>query len=167
MKKTIREGVFETNSSSTHSICIAKNTELDIPKSIHFGFDEFGWQVDTLQSLDEKANYLYTGLIANGRNDDANKIFDILKSKNIDVTFDMALYDTSIHNGTEYSTPINAGYVDHSGELNDFLDAVCEDEDKLIRYLFSDLSFVLTGNDNGGDVEIKVSYDYDEYYKGN
>lgn len=30
MNKKIRKGVFETNSSSTHSICIAKDAELSI-----------------------------------------------------------------------------------------------------------------------------------------
>ena len=58
----IRKNVFETNSSSTHSICIAKDMELIIPTSIHFEFGEFGWEVDTLSSVYEKASYLYTGL---------------------------------------------------------------------------------------------------------
>jgi len=34
--KQIRKGVFETNSSSTHSICIAKDVELTLPSSINF-----------------------------------------------------------------------------------------------------------------------------------
>ena len=53
-------------------------------------------------------------------------------------------------------------------ELGSFLDAICEDEDSLMRFLFSDLSFIITGNDNDDeDVDINVSYAYDEYYKGN
>jgi hypothetical protein len=63
----IRQGVFETNSSSTHSICIAKKAELNIPKHVYFDFGEFGWECDTLRSLSKKASYLYTGLIANER----------------------------------------------------------------------------------------------------
>ena len=35
--KTIRKSVFETNSSSTHSICITKNPVNILPKAIHFG----------------------------------------------------------------------------------------------------------------------------------
>ena len=57
--KQIRKGVFETNSSSTHSICIAKDAELTIPQSLHFSFGEFGWECDTLYSVSEKASYLY------------------------------------------------------------------------------------------------------------
>jgi hypothetical protein len=52
--------------------------------------------------------------------------------------------------------------------MGDFLNAVCEDENKLMSYLFSDLSFIITGNDNDDeDVDINVDYAHDEYYKGN
>ena len=62
----------------------------------------------------------------------------------------------------------NSGYVDHANELEEFLDAVCKDEDKLVRFLFSGFSFIITGNDNDdGDVNINVTYAYYEYYKGN
>lgn len=86
MKKQIRQGVFETNSSSTHSICIAKDTELIIPKELHLEFGEFGWECNTLNSLQEKASYLYTGLIAEKRKEDSDRIIELLKSKGIEVT---------------------------------------------------------------------------------
>lgn len=157
--KQIRKGVFETNSSSTHSICIAKKAELSIPKSLHFDFGEFGWECDTLYSVSEKASYLYTGLMGNERKEDVDKIVELLKDKGIDVTVEELI------NG-KYGD--NSGYVDHSDELGEFLNAVCEDESKLMNYLFSDLSFIITGNDNDEyDVDINVDYDYDEYYKGN
>lgn len=171
--KQIRKGVFETNSSSTHSICIAKDAELTIPKSLHFDFGEFGWEYDTLQSLGEKASYLYTGLIANSRKEDSNKIIQILKDKGIDVTAEEPIYENRSYTGSdgklvEYTAGENIGYVDHSNEMTDFLNAVCEDEGKLMRYLFSDLSFIITGNDNDDeDVDINVAYAHDEYYKGN
>lgn len=173
MTKQIRQGVFETNSSSTHSICIAKDAELTIPKSLHFDFGEFGWECDTLQSVGEKASYLYTGLIANNRKEDADKIIQHLKDKGIDVTAEEPIYEKRSYTGSdgklvEYTSGENIGYVDHSNEMTDFLNAVCEDEGKLMRYLFSDLSFIITGNDNDyEDVDINVTYAYDEYYKGN
>jgi hypothetical protein len=77
-------------------------------------------------------------------------------------------YTSSDGKLVEYTSGDNIGYVDHSDELDDFLGAVCNDENKLMSYLFSDMSFIITGNDNDDtDVEIKVTYDYDEYYKGN
>ena len=39
----IRNGVFETNSSSTHSICIPKKTSIK-RDSIYFGIGEYGWE---------------------------------------------------------------------------------------------------------------------------
>lgn len=169
MKKQIRQGVFETNSSSTHSICIAKNTELNIPKSLHFQFGEFGWECDILHSVGEKASYLYTGLIANNRKGDFDRIIQFLKDKGIEVTAEEPIYKKFTYEGNdggEYAE--NGGYVDHSDEMAEFLDAVCQDEGQLMRYLFSNLSFIITGNDNDDeDVSIDVSYEYDGYYKGN
>lgn len=171
--KKIRKGVFETNSSSTHSICIAKDAELTIPKSLAFTFGEFGWELDTLSSVGEKASYLYTGLIANKRRDDVEKIFSILRDKGIKVSAEEPIYKTHTYkdsNGKDesYVTCENGGYVDHSYDMVDFLNAICGDENKLMQYLFSDMSFVLTGNDNDDEgVSIDVSYPHDEYYKGN
>jgi hypothetical protein len=169
----IRQGVFETNSSSTHSICIAKDAELSIPEALHFEFGEFGWECDTLKSLDEKASYLYTGLIANDRKEDVEKIFELLKSKGIEVTAEEPIFTTKSYTDDkgekhEWTSGDNIGYVDHSDDMGSFLNAVCEDSEKLMRYLFSDLSFIITGNDNDDeDVNIDVSYAYDGYYKGN
>ena len=158
MKKQIRQGVFETNSSSTHSICIAKDVELIIPKGLHFEFGEFGWNFDTLKSINQKASYLYTGLIVNDRQKDFNKIVEVLKKKDVIATYE------SIDDRTIW----DCGYIDHSDKLTNFLNVICEDEEKLMRFLFSPMSFILTGNDNGDtDVNIKVSYAYDGYYKGN
>lgn len=156
MKKT-RTGVFETNSSSTHSICIARNVEVKLPDSIHFEFGEFGWENDTLYSVGEKASYLYTGMYANGMETEFATIVDILRDKGIEVTME--------EKATGY---FDQGYVDHSNDLADFLSAIIGDEDKLLNFLFSDLSFIRTGNDNDeSDVSISVNYDYDSYYKGN
>lgn len=159
MKKNIRQGVFETNSSSTHSICIAVNPTLEPPDTMEFRFGEFGWEVDTLSSLVEKANYLYTGLYANDRKDDIGKIGEILSAKGINATF-----QEPSGNDEYYET----GYVDHSNELTDFLDEVTSNEGALMSYLFSPLSFILTGNDNDEcDVGIDVPYEHKSFYKGN
>ena len=162
MKKKVRQGVWETNSSSTHSICIAKDVQPELPKSIHFEFGEFGWEIDTLDSIANKASYLYTGLYGNERKEDVAKMIQILQGKGIEVTKEDALFAE----GEKYAR--NSGYVDHCDELGAFLDAVMADEKALINFLFSPLSFILTGNDNDeDDVDINVDYAHDEYYKGN
>lgn len=167
--KKIRKGVFETNSSSTHSICIAKDAQLTMPNELHFSFGEFGWECDTLSSVSEKASYIYTGLIANGRREDFEKISDILTGRGIEVTAEEPIYKKYTYEGSDGGEYVeNGGHIDHSDELQAFLNAICEDEAKLLSYLFSDLSFIITGNDNDDkDVDINVDYAHDEFYKGN
>jgi hypothetical protein len=160
--KKIRQNVFETNSSSTHSICIAKNCELTIPESLHFSFGEFGWECDTLYDVGSKSSYLYTGLFANDRHEDIQKVIATLTAKGVAITREDPVYK----DGESWAE--NSGYVDHSDRLTNFLDAVLADEEKLMRFLFSDMSFIITGNDNDDeDVDINVNYEYDGYYKGN
>ncbi len=158
MNKKIRQGVFETNSSSTHSICIATEPTLEIPKELHFEFGEFGWRKSTLDSISDKASYLYTGLMITYRTEDFENIAELLSNKGIRVSAQEAKSENMYDNG----------YIDHSNELGDFLDAVCSDEQQLMNFLFSPLSFILTGNDNDDhDVDINVNYPHTSYYKGN
>jgi hypothetical protein len=154
MKKQTRFNVFETNSSSTHSICVAKNITLTLPDEITFRADEFGWEFSTLNSVYEKASYLYTYFVQQNSLDEFEGIINVLKKHNIEVNID-----------DSYN---NYCYIDHSYELCDFIDDILYDETKLLNFLFSPLSFILSGNDNSGEsVDINVDYEYDEYYKGN
>ncbi len=158
----IRRSVFETNSSSTHSICVTKNNVLDqLQDKIVFTIGGFGWEWEIYYTPTEKASYLYTAILVEESNDLIDKIKSILDANNIKYEFETPKYSTG-----EYKY-LEKGYVDHSNELGDFL-TICDDEDKLMRYLFSSESFILTGNDNDdGDVDINVDYDHDEFYKGN
>ncbi len=151
--KKIRHNVFETNSSSTHSICIAKDVEVELPESIKFIQGEFGWEYDTLGTNNKKASYLYTAFNYVDRQEDFKKIVAVLESKGVEVIIEEDEFD---------------GYIDHIYDLEEMLDGLLENEDQLLSYLFSDLSFIITGNDNSdNDVEIKVDYPFTEYYKGN
>lgn len=164
--KKVRTGVFETNSSSTHSICIAKDAELIVPKNLHFCFGEFGWKHDTLYSLGAKSSYLYTGLMVNSRQDDFAMITKTLTKRGVCVTFEEATYSKSSYSEQMYLD--NDGYMDHSDELKVFLDAICENENELMNFLFSGLSFIITGNDNcENDISINVDYPHTQHYKGN
>ena len=178
MKRQIRQSCFETNSSSTHAICIATESVYDIPSSIDFGFGEFGWSFDKLSSRRERADYLYTCLVElMGDNDfdefekRINFIISTLTKNGVkDINFDdepeicLFVYNGELHH---YIKPKD-GYVDHSGCALDFINKVCSDEKMLLDYLFSEKSFILTGNDNSDtDVEINVDYPHEEFYKGN
>ena len=157
MKRQIRKNVFETNSSSTHSICITKNDILDEKRNwLTFYTGEFGWEEGTLYSITSKASYLYTAILYMeeyyGYEGLLNKLKDTLDKNNIEC---------------EFIKPENDWwYIDHGEDLVDFINDVLSDESRLMRYLFSSDSFIITGNDNSdSDVGINVSYEHDEYYK--
>ena len=138
MKKQIRSSVFETNSSSTHSIAISK-APVVAGKYISFGIGEFGWENDTADTAD----YLYTAILEqNNSSELLNKLKEILDKHSIEYKFEEPRYVKS-----SYGEYLDYGYIDHGYELVEFLDAVLNNEDLLMRYLFGD-STVYTGNDN-------------------
>lgn len=164
----IRKSVFETNSSSTHSICVAHTDDYKVPKKLHFGFGEFGWERRTLRSTKQKANYLYTGLIHNKRSGDAMRVIEQVKSLGVDVTYEPPMYSEVVYNDRTYQKCNNPGWVDHGDLLTPWLDDIVNNKDHLFRYLFSELSFVITGNDhNEHDVQVNVVYPHTVWYKGN
>lgn len=151
MKIQVRRGTFETNSSSTHAICITKSEYRHNSFShIDFEIGEFGWENDEYDSLYNKASYLITAILSFDKDEaDENlqKLKDILDSNNIEYTFPELKVDSWEHEGKKrYYYDIN-GYIDHSGETKEFVEAVLSDSDRLFRFLFGD-SFIITGNDN-------------------
>ena len=65
----IRQGVFETNSSSSHSLVIVQDGDfIESPFSedvlqegvYHVGSDDYGWGMEIYSSFDEKLTYLAT-----------------------------------------------------------------------------------------------------------
>lgn len=183
MKRHVRNGVFETNSSSTHSICIAtdlKRSDFRFPDKVTFRYGEFGWEVRRLDSMEAKASYLYTAIhhklyeSIDRWKECLTFIFETLKDNDIECSFEgfvkiepwVSSYDG--YSKLYFSMNIEDGYIDHGDETNDLVDALCSDRDLLLSFLFSKKSFILTGNDNDDeDVDINVDYEYQEFYKGN
>lgn len=58
--KQVRKSVFETNSSSTHSLLISGRDEYDYEISAVLEYGEYGWGFDTLVTPTTKAEYLLT-----------------------------------------------------------------------------------------------------------
>ena len=135
MRVTVRKNVFETNSSSTHSIAISKNTPTEFPKSITFSKGEYGWECEEYSVPD----YLYTAITESPHEGEyLEKLKQTLDKNGIEYSFDT---DESWYPG-----------IDHGYELEDFLEAVFSDEDLLLRCLFGE-GTVYTGNDNAGYTE--------------
>jgi len=193
--KQIRIGVFETNSSSVHSICISKNKELEKHAEVYFGFGDYGWAESTLDTCAERASYLWTAILdCYGYGDSISdvekykqKITEMLNSEGIQCTF--AKYKIEISNYDNKKYCATSGFIDHGYETLGFIKAVTSDKDKLLRYLFSPESVVYTGNDNVDEFNYQTygvadedAYDehynripniyhdeekYEYYYKGN
>lgn len=188
----IRAGVFETNSSSTHSIAVPKNCKATNYVSFHT--DEFGWGFYEVDAAD----YFYTAIYETSYteeelNEKIERLKDILDTHGIDYYFSEP--ETHIwHDNYENKDYLclDDGYIDHGYELKDFVDELLNNSDKLIRFISRGLVF--TGNDNSDDdgfinrneefiedydwrskttTKYKNKYymsnheDYEWYYKGN
>lgn len=154
-KRQIRIGMFETNSSSVHTITISKKyPKSRIPKKLHFGFGEYEWGVERLESPEGKANYLYTAIctldgvgVENKRIEYTEKVRQWLKEAGVNPTF-----EDFKEEGGWYEN----GYIDHSGELGDFINFVMASKENMLRYLFGDGS-VYVYNDNM-DIDEEMQY---------
>ena len=183
MKRQIRQGCFETNSSSVHAICVASqelNSIKNLPSSVSFELGSYGWEADRYASRVDRADYLYTAIVQLGgvlKKKQYSQMIkrlqfidDTLKKHNIDVYF--ADFSVSVSNYGKkivcYTDCLDESGIDHVGELEEFVDEVCSNEDMLINYLFSDDSYVVTGNDNDStEPVINVDYPHKEFYKYN
>jgi len=147
--RQIRKGVFETNSSSTHSIAIPKTHAEKYPNVIHFGIGEFGWEFEEV----DPADYLYTAILAyytkpSEREEKLNELKAALDAHDIRYTMDKPAFWHSEGSDAYY---LDNGYIDHSSELGDFLNAVFASPETLLDFICYGLVF--TGNDNSDDEE--------------
>ena len=163
--RQIRRGVFETNSSSSHSLTV-KGKDYPLSESylsveddgyVHASFGEFGWGYDKLTGQDEKLSYLCTMAACADASMASNEDFyknvgfiainDVIKEKCacngviIDTPISRYVYDGG-------SWPEFEGGIDHQssyGSLQGFLD----DYDVTIeQVIFSGGVEIIIDNDN-------------------
>lgn len=139
MKRQTRKNVFETNSSSVHTITISKHAynRTNVPNTLIFEYGEFGWGIDTLDTPEEKASYLYTAI---ADRDDRNSLLSMISGACASVECD-AVFGVTTDGFWE------TGYIDHSERLGQFVDTVLDSDDTLLRYLFGNGKIYLY-NDN-------------------
>jgi hypothetical protein len=144
--RTIRYNVFESNSSSTHSLAIPKESS-DTPNHLSFYIGEFDWGWDEVSPTD----YFYTAIYETSDTADEvaeklEKLTDILDVHEIRYHFGEArTHIWNSDNGINYIS-LDNGYIDHGGELRAFVDELLNNGNKFIRFLSEGLVF--TGNDN-------------------
>lgn len=147
--KNIRHGVFETNSSSTHSISINRNTEglmetLPVSENgeIEIEPGEFGWELEEYSDPMYKASYALTWAKQNEKPE--NPEYSTMLEKVIkDQTG--AKKVTFVSQGDEGSWDA-WGYIDH--QSNDVCETAFEDEATLRDFIFRKGSYFETDNDN-------------------
>ena len=165
MKKLIRQNVFETNSSSCHSISVTYDTKLnDIPSpnddgEIHIWAGEFGWEYSNYSDFGSKSSYLavYIRDWTSEKLDEFRKIFEnlikevsgaenIVYDKNF-WTFEERSY-TSGDTIRTYRSSLGEGYIDHQSVEDNDLHYMFEDVSQMKLFLFSSKSQLTTDNDN-------------------
>lgn len=158
MKRQIRQGAFETNSSSTHALNVFNGYRNDyyIPESITVRPGEFGWECDTYSSPEDKLAYLYTWMLGVMSKEEAQEKLTLLLEQ-------AGVKEVEFENCGGYWED---GYIDHSedlysGDLTELLDKY------FVDYVFNSASYVETGNDNDyEDVSEDPRADW-SFYKGN
>ena len=169
----IRNGCFETNSSSTHAIIIA-NEEPSFFGNIELSIGEFGWGYNVYNYDSDKASYLYTAACELYQKDVFDDIADMLAPYGVNC---YSHKRAEFYTDPNYSyTYLNNGYIDHVEECKEFVDYVMSDPDHLVCFLFNDESYIVTGNDNCDDIDEQWfqrkihkadSYEHKTFFKGN
>lgn len=187
MKRQIRKGVFETNSSSIHCISIAKYLpEIYTGYAADFKTGEFGWEHRAYYGEQDKMSYLWTAIISNFtdwvekpdggykrvvRLDDPdyikikNAIIEALES----VGFENDGWNIRFQEEPSDTIYNEFGYIDHCPNKEDFIYPIVFNKDRLLRFLFNHESCVSTGNDNdeSGDMLDGCEDPEWEFIKGN
>lgn len=148
MKQKIRTSVFETNSSSTHSLVIDdKNFVLDtiLPNDegiIYIESGHFGWEWEKYNDARIKASYLYTASLESYYESKKEEIQERL----ISVISGQTLANNVVL-VPEDSSSWGAG-IDHQSIEDGQLDNVLFDESIMKNFIFNENSTLYLGNDN-------------------
>lgn len=165
--KQIRQGVFETNSSSMHSLCIQRDEPDEVEISylheedgyITTQIGEFGWGIETLRQQEEKLSYILTMIMMKEgfypiESKEDEKLFEESR------LFGLLKEVVEEHSGCKLRVRYTLedddeeyvwGYVDHQSQ--DTLDRELLGDDKTVKenikkIIFSYRYFIVIDNDN-------------------
>jgi len=152
MKTVIRRSVFETNSSSMHSLAMVGKDRMGIykfGKSVTVSSDEYGWSGDNLSSPLEKLNYIATMIQYKDSSEEIaeSRFFQWLSEMFKDYTGSELVYEPYDKNDEWYKD----GYIDH--QSTDILDDVWSENKEEFKnnmrdIVFNDKYFIIIDNDN-------------------
>lgn len=173
MEKLIRTGVFETNSSSTHSLSISNDNNLldtlypDDEGNIILNGGEFGWEEETYTDAQTKANYVAVMILLlesakktfSEREDKesfryytlppfADENYELCKSNFEDVIKEQTGCNAVIYNCTLDYNSNNWSHIDHQS-FEDEEDAKwLLSKEEIRNFIFNPNSVLVTDNDN-------------------
>lgn len=152
--KATRANVFETNSSSSHSLTISAGEIIEPPFDkatlrkgvVSIKRAEYGWEWRRMFRAESKLSYLLTQLLQGEPspvNDDENWIDELAATRP-----EVAMLNRVVKEFTGCKLQLlpSEGYIDHDSNGRGL--ELFQDEAKLKQFLFNRESWVQTGNDN-------------------
>lgn len=174
MKNQIRNSVFETNSSSVHTISISKYTEdTNKPAMLTAKLGKFGWEHELYDDPISKLSYLWTAVCCFADHDAWDKEKDFVKHAQVLEDWKKFISDPFENYGItiefEHPAPFSWDYyIDHSEELRDMFNDFSNNPELIVDFVLSNNSNLETYNDND-DYEVlapDANYKY-VFDKGN
>ena len=169
--KTIRNSVFETNSSSMHAISFANDEPKVTTDRLYVSASgEYGWDIHDYEAPEEKLDYATVAFMLIARNEvkseleaDVNdyideklqKVVDCFAKHGVIVEFAEDMYKVNIKRyGTNVYVDVDiSGYIDHQSAPYEDGDSgmvarwFADDPEELFKFVFNS-SFIHTDNDN-------------------
>lgn len=143
--KVQRKAVFETNSSSSHSVTIADSGELldtlkvDTNGTVHLETGEYGWEVEDYYHPFDRASYAATFAANSSSEQYIQMLYDVIKEHT-------CCRNVIINGKKDARNEIDYGYIDHQSW--DEAARIFESKESLKNFLFNPRSSFRTDNDN-------------------
>ena len=162
----IRLGAFETNSSSAHSLVLNKNcksskVKKELSKFSHLALwlGDYGWEEVIYNNIISKLEYIVTSLFYVGDLGKLKELFTrIVDIGSLDLSVDgfrLSDYD-SVNDFVDSLYNLVEPQLDH--QSSDLLRNLSVDE--LLMLACSNISYIYTSNDNGGESVFGTLPDY-------
>jgi hypothetical protein len=147
-----RQAVFETNSSSTHSLSISSSSTdlldtlpLNEQGEVVLNGGQFGWEVEDYSDAGTKASYaaIYVSDWSGKKSAEFKEVLDTVIKQQTGCS--NVVYNFS----TDWSSDAReTSYIDHQSVEGGQLDYLFEDPELLRQFIFNPRSVLHTDNDN-------------------
>lgn len=160
--KQIRPSVFETNSSSSHSLCVSESNQLNdfiIPNQegiIELTGGQFSWGPETYNDAITKTNYCAVHIQGYCSGEEKERKLNMLR----DVILSQTMANDLVFGFSTDDRNDNYSYIDHQS-VHD-ANVVFKNADTLRNFIFNKDSQLIIDNDNGTDYDYYDNYDDSE-----